>query len=159
MRGFIDAIWKLIDEVVPTILFLVVTVMVATDIFLRNTLGITIPGGIEISTYAFVWFIFLAAAGAARTGGHFQVSMMQDALGERGQQVSTVLIELVGLVVVAIMTKVAWEYTARSWNRVSDGLELPLGYFYIIFPFSFALMTLAHARRIWGCIMTGGVRS
>ncbi len=159
MRKFIDPIWGFIDEVIPTILFLVVTIMVAADIFLRNTLGTTIPGGIEIATYAFVWFIFLATAGAARTGGHFQVSMMQDALGERGQQVSTVLIELVGLAVAAIMTRVAWEYTARSWNRVSDGLELPLGYFYIIFPFSFALMSLAHARRIWGCITTGGVRS
>lgn len=147
MRKGIDLIWGFLDGVVPTVLFLVVTVMVITDVFLRNLLGTTIPNGIEISTYAFVWFIFLGAAGAARKGEHFQVAIIQGWLGARARKISNVLVETICTLVAVLMAQASFEYTARSWGRVSEGLELPLGYFYMIFPVCFGLMALAHLVR------------
>ncbi len=155
MRKVVDFVWDFVDEVIPTVLFLVVTIMVATDIFLRNTLGRTIPNGIEIATYAFVWFIFLAAAGASRTGSHFQVSMLMDILPRRALMVLSIFVELVGLTVAVLMTKASWEYTARSWGRLSEGLEMPLGYFYMAFPVCFGLMALSYVRRIITHIKSG----
>ena len=156
MRKIVDFVWNIVDGVLPTVLFLVVTVMVATDIFLRNTLGRTIPSGIEIATYAFVWFIFLAAAGASRSGTHFQVSMLMDILPRRAFLVLSIFVELVGLAVAVLMTQASWEYTARSWGRLSEGLEMPLGYFYMAFPVCFGLMALSYVRRIFMHIRSGG---
>lgn len=149
MRKGIDLIWGFIDGVVPTVLFLVVTVMVITDIFLRNALGTAIPNGIEIATYAFVWFIFLSAAGAARSGEHFQVSIIQTWLKGHLRTASRILVELACAAIAALMAQASFEYTARSWRRVSEGMEIPLGYFYMIFPLCFGLMALAHLRRAW----------
>lgn len=149
MMRRLDCLLEIIDGVVPTLLFLVATALVATDIFLRNIVRTTIPHGIEIATYAFIWFIFLSAAGASRKGEHFQVGFLENMLGDRARRLSGAAVELVGLVVAVIMADAAWEYMDRSWRRVSEGMQIPLAYVYMVFPVCFGLMALAHLRRLW----------
>jgi TRAP-type C4-dicarboxylate transport system permease small subunit len=158
MRIVLEKLLKFVDETLPALLVAFIIVMVAADILLRNIAGLTVPNGIELSTYAFVWLVFLGAAGASRTGRHFQVEMIQGRLSERANQVLDVVIQTFCAVVAGIMANTAWQYTMRSWNRTSEGLEMPLGYFYLVFPVSFALMALAHAVRAWLRLRHGGGR-
>lgn len=147
MLRVLDRLWAIIDDTLPGLLIGLVTAMISIDIVLRNFFRSTIPDGVEIATYAFVWMIFLGAAGASRTGSHFQVDFI-DRIGARGARIAArVVVEAFCLAVAAIMAVSSWQYTMRSWTRVSDGLEMPLGYFYMIFPISFGLMALAHVRR------------
>lgn len=147
MRRAVAVLWKTVDETLPTLLVALTLVMVGADVVLRNVLGRTIPNGIEISTYAFVWTVFLGAAGASRTGHHFQVELIHGLFTGRGRRLFDAFIDLVCMAVAAMMAETSWQYTMRSWNRTSEGLEMPLGYFYLIFPVSFALMALAHLVR------------
>lgn len=154
MLRALDRFWAVVDETLPGVLIGFVAVLITVDIVLRNFFHSTIPDGVEIATYAFVWMIFLGAAGASRTGTHFQVDFIER-IGTRGPRAAArVTIEAFNCAVAAIMAFHSWQYTSRSWNRVSEGLELPLGYFYMIFPICFGLMALAHARRgadyLWG---------
>jgi len=147
---------RLVDEILPTLLIAFTIIMVSTDIFLRNSIGRTIPNGIELSTYAFVWSIFLAAAGASRTGHHFQVDLISGflgsrLLGRRGQRALAFIIELLCAAIAIAVFQTSQEYVMRSWNRTSEGLGLPLGYFYMVFPLSFALMATAHLIRAGRC--------
>lgn len=156
MRRVTAVLWKSIDETLPAILVAFTLVMVGIDVVLRNTIGRTVPNGIELSTYAFVWTVFLGAAGASRRGRHFQVELIQGAFSGRMRSLVDACVEVVCMVVAGIMADTAWRYTMRSWNRTSEGLEMPLGYFYLVFPISFALMALAHALRAWRLLRKGG---
>jgi len=153
MLRALDRLWAAVDETVPGLLIGIVTAMITVDIVLRNFFRSTIPDGVEIATYAFVWMIFLGAAGASRPRTHFPGDFI-DRLSRRGARVAArLVIEAFCGAVAAIMAVYSWQYTMRSWNRVSEGLELPLGYFYMIFPLCFALMALAHVRRGLGFLL------
>lgn len=143
----LDRLWCLVDDALPGLLIGLVTATIAIDIVLRNFFRSTIPHGVEMSTYAFVWMIFLAAAGASRTGSHFQVDFVDNFKNSMLRLVVRLGIEGICLAIAAIMAWFSWEYTMRSWNRISSGIEVPLGYFYMIFPFCFALVALSHMRR------------
>ena len=146
-------LWEVVDETLPGLLIGLVAVMITVDIVLRNFFRSTIPDGVEIATYAFVWMIFLGAAGASRTGTHFQVDFIERIRSRIARIAARVTVETFNCAVAAIMAFYSWQYTSRSWNRVSEGLEMPLGYFYIIFPICFALMALAHIRRGAGYLL------
>lgn len=147
MMRIIDRVWSAVDNVLPGILISLVALLITVDIVLRNFFRSTIPDGVEVATYAFVWMIFLAAAGASRTGTHFQVDFIDIMHSRLARVIARVVIEVFCGVVSVFMAIYSWQYTSRSWNRTSEGLEIPLGYFYVIFPICFALMALAHARR------------
>ena len=147
MGIWLDRLWQFVDEAVPAILIGVITILVTADIILRNLFGTTIPNGIELVTYAFVWMIFLGAAGASRRNDHFQADLLGAVAQGWVRLASRFLVDIVCAVVAAVMAQASWEYTMRSFRRVSEGMQLPLGYFYLIFPICFALMALAHLRR------------
>lgn len=153
MLRALDRLWAVVDETLPGLLIGLVAVMITVDIVLRNYFRSTIPDGVEIATYAFVWMIFLGAAGASRTGTHFQVDFIERIGFRSARLAARVTVEIFNCAVAAIMAFYSWQYTSRSWNRVSEGLEMPLGYFYIIFPICFALMALAHIRRGTGYLL------
>jgi len=148
-RNIIDRIWRGIDDDFPALLMAIITAMISVDVFLRDTAGTHIPNGVEIATYAFVWCVFLGAAGASRRRDHFHVDLIQNSLTGRPRVASFVLVDVFCCVVAAIMAVSSWQYTMRSWRRVSEGLEMPLGYFYMVFPIAFALMALAHGRHAY----------
>ncbi|SKA23680.1 TRAP transporter small permease [Consotaella salsifontis] len=148
-------LWKFLDEVLPALLVAFTIVMVSADVLLRNAFGRTVPYGIELSTYAFVWMIFLGSAGAARRGRHFHVDILHQKLGARVRLALQVVLDLACVVIAAVMTDISWDYTMRSWNRTSEGLQMPLGYFYMIFPLSFALMALSYLTRMVGLLRSG----
>lgn len=143
----LDRLWRLVDDALPGLLIGLVTATIAIDIVLRNFFRSTIPNGVELSTYAFVWMIFLGTAGASRTGAHFQVDFVANLKNATVRLVTRLGIEGICLAIAAIMAWFSWGYTMRSWNRLSSGIEVPLGYFYMIFPFCFWLMALSHLRR------------
>ncbi|EIM26383.1 TRAP transporter small permease [Microvirga lotononidis] len=144
VRSIVDCLWRGIDDDLPALLMAIITAMISVDVFLRDAAGAHIPNGVEIATYAFVWSVFLGAAGASRRGDHFHVDLVQNSLSGRPRVISFVLVDAFCCVVAAMMTVSSWQYTMRSWRRVSEGLEMPLGYFYMVFPIAFALMALAH---------------
>lgn len=149
MRSFPDNFLRIVDEMIPALLTAFIIVMVAADVVLRNMVGRTVPYGIELSTYAFVWMVFLGSAGASRTGAHFQVELFQARLSERANSFLATAIQLFCVSVALVMMHTSWQYAMRSWHRTSEGMQIPLGYFYMVFPVSFALMALAHALRAW----------
>ncbi|MDW9766425.1 MULTISPECIES: TRAP transporter small permease [Sinorhizobium] len=155
MRSLPDRVAQIVDEVVPALLTAFIIVLVAADVLLRNALGRTVPYGIELSTYAFVWMVFLGAAGASRKGVHFQVDLFQERLPERVSRGLAAAAQIFCAVVALVMTHTSWEYAMRSWNRTSEGMELPLGYFYMVFPASFGLMAFAHALHVWRALRKG----
>ncbi len=149
VMNVIDRIWQVIDDDFPALLMAIITAMISIDVLLRDTAGTHIPNGVEIATYAFVWCVFLGAAGASRRRDHFHVDLVQNSLTGRPRVASFVLVDLFCCAVAAMMAVSSWQYTMRSWRRVSEGLEMPLGYFYMVFPIAFALMALAHGRHAY----------
>lgn len=137
----------LVDDWLPAALIGFTIVTAGVDVALRNTVGTTIPDGIEMSTFAFVWSVFLGAAGASRRDRHFKVDLVGEHLPAVAARALAAAVDLVCAVVALAMTHTAWQYTMRSWSRTSEGLQLPLGYFYMVFPLSFALMVGTHLVR------------
>ena len=140
----VNRLLGILDGMLPAVFVLVVIVSVTTEVFLRNVFRVSIPNAVEASTYLFVWMVFLGAAGASRCGEHFRVDARSQVLPRRWRRRISAISELICAGVAAVMTIVSWGYTMRGWNRLSSALEIPLGMFYIVFPFAFLMMSVAH---------------
>lgn len=140
-------LWRFVDDALPALLVAFTCVMVTLDVLLRNAFGQMIPNGIELSTNAFVWLVFLGAAGASRRGLHFQVDILSTLLGARALVVQKLFVEIACLAVSAVMARTAWDYMMRSWHRMSEALDIPLAYIYLVFPVAFGMMTITHLVR------------
>ena len=104
----------------------------------------SLPWGEELSRFAFVWFVFLGATYAARLAAHnrvtFQFKMFPKIVGN----ISTLISDMVWIVFNCVIVY-------YSINVIKEGFEFPeysptldwvMAYIFLIFPFSFTLMTV-----------------
>ena len=98
----------------------------------------------ELARYAFVWFVFLGAARAARLGAHNRVSMHLRLLPPK---VADYLLLVADLIWVAFNLAMIWKaYEVISlmlrFPYTSPALGWSMAYVYLIIPIGFGLMTI-----------------
>ena len=98
----------------------------------------------ELARYAFVWFVFLGAARAARLGAHNRVAIHLKLLPPK---VADYLLLLADLIWVAFNLAMIWKaYEVISlmlrFPFTSPALGWSMAYVYLIIPIGFALMTV-----------------
>lgn len=143
-----------VDDGLPALMVLAIILIMGSDIVLRDFFGTVVPSGVELSTFLFVWLIFLGGAHASRTGTHFSVNLLDRFMGPTGRIATAALVQLVCAAVAASMTWSSYFYMMRAWGRRAEALQIPLAVFYIVLPLSFGLMFLTHAIRL-GLIVAG----
>ena len=114
------------------------------QIMLRVCFNYVIPWSEEISRFAFVWFVFLGAAYAARLAAHNRVTIQFKLFPQVVQDCAMVLTDIIWI---------AFNLTLfyKSIQVINDLVEFPfmsptlewsMAYVYMVFPISFGLMTL-----------------
>ncbi|PIE63717.1 MAG: TRAP transporter permease DctQ [Desulfobacterales bacterium] len=137
---FLDNIESYVCQVLlcffVTILFL--------QIFLRVCFNYVIPWSEEISRFAFVWFVFLGAAYAARLSAHNRVTIQFKLLPDWVKTCSGILTDIIWIAFNVVMIKKSLEVVAdlTEFPYMSPALQWSMAYIYWIFPISFTLMTI-----------------
>jgi TRAP-type C4-dicarboxylate transport system permease small subunit len=98
----------------------------------------------EASRFAFVWFAFLGASYAARLGAHNRVTFQFKLFPRIVGDVSQLIADGIWLVFNAIMTVKSIEVIRdmMEFPFYSPALDIPMQYVYMLFPFTFILMSV-----------------
>ncbi|MEZ5657379.1 MAG: TRAP transporter small permease [Burkholderiaceae bacterium] len=140
-------------HVIAMICFVAIMVLVSVDVILRNLLGTSITGTLEISEFLQGIAVFLGLAMTFRRGSHIAADLIVDRLSKRTQARLDLLTNLISLAVFGLMTWAMFKIALApgAAREISELLELPTQPFKVVAGLGVALMCVEIARVIWRC--------
>ena len=127
-------------------LFAATIAVMAAQVFCRYVLNDSLGWAEELSTYLFVWLIFIGAALAARDRAHVRVDVVVRLLPHGLQRWVRLAREVLLLAFFALLAFLGWRWVGTT-ARVSPALGLPESYAkYAALPLTF-LVAAAYAVR------------
>ncbi len=117
-------------------------VLLFLQILLREFFQYSLSWGEELATYLFVWFVFLGASYACRLGAHNRVTFQFKMLPKKVSMAIEAFSDLiwVGFNIYFIYLSYQFVFVKMNLFWKSQTMGIPMKYFYMILPFSFALM-------------------
>ncbi|HKJ98698.1 MAG TPA: TRAP transporter small permease [Desulfotignum sp.] len=114
------------------------------QVIMRTVFQNSLAWSEEASRFAFVWFAFLGASYAARLGAHNRVTFQFKLFPKIVGDVSQLIADGIWLVFNAIMTVKSIEVIRdmMEYPFYSPALDIPMQYIYMLFPFTFILMSI-----------------
>jgi TRAP-type C4-dicarboxylate transport system permease small subunit len=114
------------------------------QVIMRTVFQNSLAWSEEASRFAFVWFAFLGASYAARLGAHNRVTFQFKLFPKIVGDVSQLIADGIWLVFNAIMTVKSIEVIRdmMEYPFYSPALDIPMQYIYMLFPFTFTLMSI-----------------
>jgi TRAP-type C4-dicarboxylate transport system permease small subunit len=114
------------------------------QVIMRTVFQNSLAWSEEASRFAFVWFAFLGASYAARLGAHNRVTFQFKLFPRIVGDVSQLIADGIWLVFNAIMTVKSIEVIRdmMEFPFYSPALDIPMQYVYMLFPFTFILMSV-----------------
>jgi len=121
-----------IDQVVALLIIVAMAgmvVVVATQVYLRYALNLSLDWADEISRLLFVWSIFLAIPLGIKRGSHVGIELLTNQLprGFRDR-----LFRFMNVLAIVLMAVVAWQagvLTHDQWDEPMSTLDISVGFF------------------------------
>lgn len=160
MQKIFDSVKKIntLAATLAGIVLLFITVAIFVDVFLRyffNRPSIWIT---EVSSYLFLYLIFLATAYALQQGMHIRVTFLLDYLGDKAKRIIDIITSLFALtfsVVLLWQTSImTWTAFAESWTTPTM-LNAPFAYIYVSMVIGSFLLVLTFLGNIILMITSG----
>ena len=142
----IDFVARITGLVAAGVLILMMLLTVA-DVFLRATLSKPIIGTTEITEQMMVAVVFLGFGWCALQGKHVQVDLFVSHYSPRAQRVIDLIINLIGLVLVAVIcwrTSVA-TLTVQQLGIICSYIGVPKYPFYALTAFGWVVLLIVMA--------------
>jgi TRAP-type C4-dicarboxylate transport system permease small subunit len=140
------------------IVLLFITLAIFVDVFLRyffNRPSIWIT---EVSSYLFLYLIFLATAYALQQGMHIRVTFLLDYLGDKARRIIDIITSLFALtfsVVLLWQTSImTWTAFAESWTTPTM-LSVPFAYIHFSMVIGSFLLVLTFLGNIILMVTSG----
>ena len=129
--------------------FLVVmTIVVMLQVIARYGLNNSLSWSEELSKTLMVWTAFLVAPWAYRNGANVSIEMFYDAFPRRVAQIAQIIITLLVLWIAAIFFGESLAFVDRGMQSRAAALPVQTGVFYLVTPFSFAMIFLVGCELI-----------
>jgi TRAP-type C4-dicarboxylate transport system permease small subunit len=127
------------------------------QILLREFFQYSISWGEELSTYLFVWFVFLGASVACRLGAHNRVTFQFKMLPKKVAIGLEALADLLWVAFNVYFIYLSYTFVFKKMNLFwkSQTTGIPMKYFYMILPVAFALMTFRVIQINWIKLIMG----
>lgn len=144
---------------VLAVLLSLITVGVFIQVVLRYTVQQSFLWGEELSTFAFVWCIFLGAVVNVRRRTNFAFEFFTEVLPSRWAIAHRLAIDLIVLACCLILVRQGWVFTELSMKRLSPALGISLLVPTMALPVAGALMVVVVLNQIAAglvALMRGG---
>jgi TRAP-type C4-dicarboxylate transport system permease small subunit len=114
------------------------------QILLREIFSINISWGEELARFAFVWFVFFGASFAARLSAHNRVTFQFRWFSKKTQNYIEAFADAIWVLfnIVIIYKSITLIKSMLQYPYISPTLGWSMAYIYMIFPLSFAAMTV-----------------
>jgi TRAP-type C4-dicarboxylate transport system permease small subunit len=104
------------------IVLLFITFSIFVDVFMRYVLGKPTIWITEVSTYLFLYVIYLATAYALQKGDHIRVTFFLDFCGKRIQRWIDLVTQIMGILFTAVLL---WQTSAMTWSAIKGKWTTP----------------------------------
>lgn len=132
-----------VTEVAIIIMFVILTCIVATEVFCRYVIGYSIFFASELSRYLLVWIVFFASSLAIRAGAHVGVEFFQKRLPpEFRKVVFYVCCALVFFFLFAIGVVSVVYLIPPLWTQVTAAMGIRLFWIFLCIPIGAFLMIM-----------------
>ncbi len=139
----VTKIINIIEIKIPVVILLVLVGSIGISVFFRYVLNNPIPELFEISTYSYVWLVYLGGALAVRYDQHIRFDILSSKFSSR----TGIIIELVQDVITSafmiIMFFPCLKYTFSLYMIKSSSLRIPWTFLLLCFPV-FLLLCFYH---------------
>jgi TRAP-type C4-dicarboxylate transport system permease small subunit len=132
------------------IVLLFITFSIFVDVFLRYVFGKPTIWITEVSTYLFLYVIYLGTAYALQEGMHIKVTFLLDAFSKRTQR----LMDLITSILATLFTGVLlWQTSLMTWAAIKGKWTSPTAlnapYMYI-----YSIMVIGSFLLFWSFVCT-----
>ncbi len=146
MKGseIVKNIFDKFESYICQILLSIFISLLFIQIIMRELFSYSISWGEELARFTFVWFVFFGASYAARLAAHNRVTFQFKMFSKRTQDYILAFADLIWIVFncVIIYKSVFLIKSMMQFTYTSPTLGWSMAYIYMIFPLSFATMTI-----------------
>lgn len=118
------------------ILLLLMTILVIVFVFLRYSFNITFVWAEELITMLFISTTYFGAVMGMKYNEHINIGFFHERMPPKIKKYIDILNYLIILILQVALIKISMDWIAKVGNNLTDGLRLPIRYFYYMMPFS-----------------------
>ena len=143
------------------VILLFITIAIFVDVFLRYFFNRPSIWVTEVSSYLFLYLVFLATAYCLQEGQHIRVTFLLDYFGDKGRRVMDIITSLFALTFSVVLL---WQTSIMTWTAFSEDwtsptmLNAPFAYIYVSMVIGSFLLTLTFLGNILLMVTSGKTR-
>lgn len=151
MRKVLINIWNNLEEYLCGFLLMTIVTLLMVQVVFRYGSGKTIAWIEEVTRFAFLYLVYLAASGVAAKNLHIRVTAQLKLLPRWLQAALLFSTDLIWLGFCVITAWVGLEFVLNMSNRpmISGALMLDMRYVYFSVPLAFTLQSIRLIERWW----------
>ncbi|MBN2568940.1 MAG: TRAP transporter small permease [Deltaproteobacteria bacterium] len=149
MKGLSKKFLDIIEIYLPTVIFFLLIMTVAIQVFSRYVLNRPLPKFFELSIYSFVWSIYLGAALAKRYNQHIRFDIFYRKFSTRTRAIVDIFFDLLTIGVMLLLLYPSIEYTIWNYKIKASALRIPWTYLLVCFPLFVCLIILHNSLSIY----------
>lgn len=149
---------QLLRSVVAAIFIFFVSITFA-QVVLRYGFANSIAWIDELSRYAFIWLVFLAAAIMARHGAHIAIDLVEELAGPRLRRALLVLADASLIAFAAIVGIGGWRLMQVNWTTTSPASGIPIAWVQAVMPAFGVLMAVFAIAHLLDIVRGGPTES
>jgi TRAP-type C4-dicarboxylate transport system permease small subunit len=143
MREFSKKVFDLLEIHLATLVFFLLIMSVAIEVFSRYVLNAPLPKFFELSIYSFVWIIYLGAALAKRYNQHIRFDIFYRKFSRRTRLLIDTAFDILTNIAFLFLLIPSIDYTIWNYRIKASALRIPWTYLLVCFPI-FVCLILVH---------------
>ena len=152
--GRVNAEFCRLAVALAAVLIAGMTAIVLTGVFFRYVLNDSIAWAEDASILAMIWVAFLVAPFGYRYGGHVSIELFVDMMPEPVMRIMRIVINILVLWILVRFFTEALGYVESGWRMRANAIPLPISWFRMIVPVSFAALMVIGLELILRDLMT-----
>lgn len=154
MGHLLKKIWDNLEEYICGGLLMAIVTLLMAQVMLRYGSGKTIAWVEEVTRFAFLYLVYLAASCVTAKNLHIRVTAQLKLLPRRLQITLLALTDCIWLLFCLITAYMGADFIMGMQNRpmISGALMLDMRYVYFAVPFAFTLQSIRLIERWWKII-------
>lgn len=147
MSKFLSRLYFIYDNLCRCLIFLM-TILVIVSVFLRYVLGITFIWAEEAITMLFIASSFYGAVICVHENEHIRIEFLYEKFTPKFRKIMDIFIDIVIAFVQFYMTKLSFFWISKVGNVLTNGMRIPIKYFYSMIPISCSIIFVYCVIRI-----------
>ncbi|MGD1821535.1 MAG: TRAP transporter small permease [Pleomorphochaeta sp.] len=141
MSKILSHLYAFFDQACRCLIFLM-TILVIISVFLRYVLGITFIWAEEAITMLFIASSFYGAVLCVHEDEHIRIEFVYEKFSPKVRKIMNIIIDFVILFVEFYMTKLSLFWISKVGNVLTNGMRVPIKYFYSMIPISCTIICI-----------------